>query len=186
MSCPFVKIFFNKTYFSVHITHYSINFIWFALSATKYLMTYICSILNHSDLSSFWKESKWKFLWDKMIFTLNQFQTKQSHIYKEKILKKNYFTFSLYLFNDFRIYIYIYISKVGDQKAPFSIATTPTCRGGRYSLPWIAPLYPWYVPYIAECKARRYQVLFLKSSVWRDMGLHPGTPNHWRTLYPLG
>ena len=28
----------------------------------------------------------------------------------------------------------------GDQKAPFSIATTP-----------IAPLYPWYVPYIAEC-----------------------------------
>ena len=30
----------------------------------------------------------------------------------------------------------------GDPKAPFSIATTPTCRGGRYSFPWIAPLYP--------------------------------------------
>ena len=30
----------------------------------------------------------------------------------------------------------------GDQKAPFSIATTPKCRGGRYSIPWIAPLYP--------------------------------------------
>ena len=30
----------------------------------------------------------------------------------------------------------------GDQKAPFSIATTPRCRGGRYSFPWIAPLYP--------------------------------------------
>ena len=30
----------------------------------------------------------------------------------------------------------------GDQKAPFSIATTPRCRGGRYSSPWIAPLYP--------------------------------------------
>ena len=28
----------------------------------------------------------------------------------------------------------------GDQKAPFSIATT-RCRGGRYSFPWI-PLYP--------------------------------------------
>ena len=34
---------------------------------------------------------------------------------------------------------------------PFSIATTPRCRGGHYSFPWIAPLYPWYVPYIAEC-----------------------------------
>ena len=39
----------------------------------------------------------------------------------------------------------------GDQKAPFSIATTPRYRGGHYSFPWIAPLYPWYVPYIAEC-----------------------------------
>ena len=47
------------------------------------------------------------------------------------------------------IYIYMYISKVklativeGDPKAPFSIATTPRCRGGRYSIPRIAPLYP--------------------------------------------
>ena len=39
----------------------------------------------------------------------------------------------------------------GDQKAPFSIATIPRYRGGRYSFPWIAPLYPRYVPYIAEC-----------------------------------
>ena len=38
-----------------------------------------------------------------------------------------------------------------DQKAPFSIATTPRCTGGRYSFSWIAPLYPWYVPYIVEC-----------------------------------
>ena len=30
----------------------------------------------------------------------------------------------------------------GDPKAPFSIATTPRCRGGRYSIPRIAPLYP--------------------------------------------
>ena len=54
--------------------------------------------------------------------------------------------------------VYIYISKVklatvveGDQKAPSSMATTPRCRGGRNSFPWVAPLYPWYVPYIAEC-----------------------------------
>ena len=39
----------------------------------------------------------------------------------------------------------------GDQKAPFSIATTPKCKGGRYSFPWIAPLYPRYAPYIVEC-----------------------------------
>ena len=39
----------------------------------------------------------------------------------------------------------------GDQKAPFLIATTPRGREGRYSFPWIAPLYIWYIPYIAEC-----------------------------------
>ena len=30
----------------------------------------------------------------------------------------------------------------GDPKAPFSIATTPRCRGGRDFFLWIAPLYP--------------------------------------------
>ena len=30
----------------------------------------------------------------------------------------------------------------GDQKASLSIATTPRCKGGRYSFPWIASLYP--------------------------------------------
>ena len=53
------------------------------------------------------------------------------------------------------IYIFVYqkLATVveGGPKAPFSIATTPRCRGGRYSFPWIAPLYPWYVPYNAEC-----------------------------------
>ena len=39
----------------------------------------------------------------------------------------------------------------GNQKAPFSIATVPRCRGGRYSFPCIVPFYPRYVPYIAEC-----------------------------------
>ena len=47
------------------------------------------------------------------------------------------------------IAVHAFISKVklatlveGDQKAPFSIATTPRCRAGRYSFPWIVPLYP--------------------------------------------
>ena len=30
----------------------------------------------------------------------------------------------------------------GYPKAPFSIATTLKYRGGHYSFPWIAPLYP--------------------------------------------
>ena len=51
-------------------------------------------------------------------------------------------------------HIYIYIYKLatvveGDQKAIFSIATTPRYWGGR----WIAPLYPWYVPaYVLSVK----------------------------------
>ena len=38
----------------------------------------------------------------------------------------------------------------GDSKAPFSIATTPKCSGERYSIPWMAPLYPSSLPYNAE------------------------------------
>ena len=39
----------------------------------------------------------------------------------------------------------------GYPKTPFSIATTPRCREGRYSFPWIAPLYPCNVSYNVEC-----------------------------------
>ena len=55
----------------------------------------------------------------------------------------------IYIYVCVRVCIYIYIVKVklativeGDPKASFSIATTPRFRGGRYSIPWIAPLYP--------------------------------------------
>ena len=30
----------------------------------------------------------------------------------------------------------------GDPKSPFSIATTPRCKGERYFFSWITPLYP--------------------------------------------
>ena len=91
-------------------------------------------------------------------------------------------------------YIYIYVcvcvcvckSKVklvtlveGDQKAPFSLTTTPRCREERYSFPWIALLYPWYVPYNAECLARKRQVPFFESLIWLNLGLNPGLPGHW-------
>ena len=39
----------------------------------------------------------------------------------------------------------------GNHNAPFSIATTLRCRGGYYSFPLIALLYPQYLRYIAEC-----------------------------------
>ena len=38
----------------------------------------------------------------------------------------------------------------GDSKALFSIVKTPKYKGGRYPFPWVAPLYPWFVPYNAE------------------------------------
>ena len=39
----------------------------------------------------------------------------------------------------------------GDPKAPFSIATTQGVGEGATPFPGIAPLYPWTVPYNAEC-----------------------------------
>ena len=50
------------------------------------------------------------------------------------------------------IYIYIKLASVveGDLKTPFSIATTPRCRWGRYSFLLIALLYPWSLHYNAE------------------------------------
>ena len=74
----------------------------------------------------------------------------------------------------------------GDPKAPFSIATTPRCREECYSIPWIAPLYPWSLPYNAECWARWHQLLFFESLVWFNLGLNPGLPDHWWTPYSLG
>ena len=38
----------------------------------------------------------------------------------------------------------------GGQKAPFAIATILRYKGS-YKFPGIVSLYPWYVPYIAEC-----------------------------------
>ena len=79
-----------------------------------------------------------------------------------KVSNLNYEFISVFCVSGFLLSINelwtFYVSKVklativeGDPKAPFSIATTPRCRGGRYSIPWIAPLYPWTVPYNAEC-----------------------------------
>ena len=53
----------------------------------------------------------------------------------------------------YQVYCSLYLRNLvkGGPKAAFSIATTPRCRWGRNSFPWIAPLYPWSLPYNAEC-----------------------------------
>ena len=60
--------------------------------------------------------------------------------------------------------------------------TGKRCRGGYNSFPWIATLYPWYVLYNAKCSA----IPFFEFLVWYNLGLNPGLPGHWQTLYPLG
>ena len=76
----------------------------------------------------------------------------------------------------------------GDPKAPFSIAATPRCRGGRYSFPWIAPLYPWSVPYNVEYKQEgiKYHLSLWYDSTWdwtqvsRAIGEHSNHPTDVR------
>ena len=56
------------------------------------------------------------------------------------------------MFHEIRIKKKIKLTIVveGDQKAPFSIAATLLWREGRYSFPWIAPLYHSFQPYNTE------------------------------------
>ena len=57
-------------------------------------------------------------------------------------------------------------SIVVDQKAPFSIATTPMCRGGPYSFPWIAPLTldPYFLMPSVKQRDKKYHFCFLYDS----------------------
>ena len=54
----------------------------------------------------------------------------------------------------------------GDPKAPFSIATTPSCRGGRYSFPRIYPFYPW--PYLIMLSVKQGGIKYHFLSLWYD------------------
>ena len=51
-----------------------------------------------------------------------------------------------------------------DPKAPFSKATTPRCREGRYSFPRIAPLYRYLVMLSVKESGIKYHFL----SLWYD------------------
>ena len=91
--------------------------------------------------------------------------------------RKTYMTIAQYIVhNIYKVKVKLATLVEGDTKAPFSIATTPKWREARDSFPWITPLYSRYVLYTAESQARRYQVPFLKSWVWRDLGSNPGLP----------
>ena len=81
--------------------------------------------------------------------------------------------------NEDRDYVKLATLVTGDLMALFSIATTPRCRGGCYSNPWIDRLYPWSVPYNVK------QVPFFESFLWLNVRLKPGLLDHWRTLYSL-
>ena len=48
--------------------------------------------------------------------------------------------------------------------APFSLATTPRCMGGRYSFPWIASLYPFFIMLDVKQGSIKYHFL----NLWYD------------------
>ena len=51
-----------------------------------------------------------------------------------------------------------------NQKAPFSKATTPRCRGGHYCFPWIAPLYTYLIILSVTQGGIKYHF----KSIWYD------------------
>ena len=71
-------------------------------------------------------------------------------------------------------------------KAPFLVATTPRCREGHYFIPELVhfTLDPYLI--MLPVKQGLHQVPFFESLVWLNLGLNPGLPEHWRTLYSLG
>ena len=54
----------------------------------------------------------------------------------------------------------------GNPKAPFSVATTPMCRGGRYSFPGL--LYFTLDPYLIMLSAKQGSIKYHFLSLWYD------------------
>ena len=117
------------------------------------------------------------------VFGVDYFKVKKCVFYKFLYINQSiYFTLCLsisvyiYLFHHHHhhhhlsLYIYIYIVKLteveGNSKAPFSIATTPRCRGRRYSFPGIDPLIldPYLIMLSVKQGGNKYHIL----SLWYD------------------
>ena len=103
----------------------------------------------------------------------------------------------LSVIKDWYIYIYIYIDNIklvvklatvveGDLKAPFSIAITSRCRGGRYSFPGLLHFTLDAYLIMLSVKQGSIKYHFFESLVWLDLGLNPGLLDNWWTLYSLG
>ena len=72
-----------------------------------------------------------------------------------------------------------------DHKALFSIATTPRCRGGRYSFPWIAPLPLMHTLYCWVLSKEVSSTIFKVIGMMRA-GIERRPPYHLRTINTLG
>ena len=79
-----------------------------------------------------------------------RFQDIQSFFFSFLFFKwRTYFWLSIYM----RVSVCIHIVDYSRGWPGGSLFNSyyPRCRVGCYSIPWIAPFYPWFLPYNAEC-----------------------------------
>ena len=70
---------------------------------------------------------------------------------------------------------------VVDPKVPFSIDTTPRCRGGWYSFPRIIPLYPYLITLSVKQRCIKYR--FLVFGMTRSR-IEPRSPGPSSSILP--
>ena len=165
----FICLFLGQSWDSMTGTMVVLRFHFFFFFGSLYLLIFfdwyviICWHRNINQKTCFSFLVLKYFIWSMVLYFLSgvhtiffQISLFQSifMLCREYNVLSNFSLFS----DDCNIIIIIMINKVklatvveGDQKAPFSRATTPRRRERRYSFPWIDPFSPWYVPYIAEC-----------------------------------
>ena len=71
-----------------------------------------------------------------------------------------------------------------NQKAPFSIATTPRCRGGCYSFPRIAPLFPMIRTLYCWVLSKEVSSTILKVFGMTRPGTEPRSPGPLANTLP--
>ena len=71
----------------------------------------------------------------------------------------------------------------GDQKVPFSIATTLRCRDGATLFPGL--LHFTLDKYLILLSAKQVSIKYHFKSLWYHTTWANGLPNNWRTPYPL-
>ena len=84
----------------------------------------------------------------------------------------------IHIYTYIHVLIYIKLATLvkDDPKAPFSTVTTPRCKGGCYSIPWVAPLYldPNLIMLSIKQGSIKYYFLSLLYDTTRDW-----TPVSW-------